>query len=71
MAPAKGLDERLIDRMFELEEQYRNILEARTRNRNSLRDLANDGMLSAEQAAAVRETYRERAPRGSNGPAAE
>lgn len=61
----KSLEDRLIDRMHELEESYRNTLEARARNRRSLRDLLLDGMLSDEQALAVEEIYPERAARGS------
>jgi hypothetical protein len=62
---AKSLEERLIDRMYELEETYRVTLEQRATNRRSLRDLLTQGMLSEEQAIAVEEHYPERAPRGS------
>lgn len=62
----KSLEERLIDRMHELEEQYRETLDSRAKNRRSLRDLLSEGMLSNEHAAQVEEIYPERAPRGSN-----
>ena len=61
----KTLEDRLIDRMYELEEQYRDILDARAANRRSLRDLVSQGMLSNEQVTAINEIYKERAPRGS------
>lgn len=67
----KSLEDRLIDRMYELEETYRSVLEQRTINRRSLRDLLIQGLLSDEQATAVEETYPERAPRGSRSGQAE
>lgn len=64
---AKQLEDRLIDRMHELEEQYREVLEARARNRSNLRNLMLDGMLTEEQSATVEEIYPTRAARGSGG----
>lgn len=64
---AKQLEDRLIDRMHELEEQYREVLEARARNRSNLRNLMLDGMLTEEQSATVEEIYPTRAARGSSG----
>ena len=53
----------LIDKMFELQEQYEAVLSVREKNRRTLRDLADQGLLSPEQADQVYEVYPERAPR--------
>ena len=62
----KTLEERLIDKAYELQEQYQGLLEIRQANRNSLRDLTKQGMLSSEQVTEVNEIYPERAARGSS-----
>lgn len=63
----KSLDERLIERMLQLEENYRDVLEARAKNRASLRNLLDEGMLTPDQETAVLEVYPPRAARGTLG----
>lgn len=65
------LEAKLIERMNEIEDDYRALLEQRAANRRSLNDLIAQDLLSPEQVAAVRETYPERAPRGSGNGTAE
>jgi hypothetical protein len=60
------LEVRLLDRMVVLENEYRELLEARAANRRTLRDLVADNMLTDEQAMAVLEIYPERASRTSS-----
>lgn len=66
MATSKvPLEDRLIERMYELEDSYRSILEARAKNRMSLRNLLDEDMLTTEQGNAVLSIYPERKSRGS------
>lgn len=65
MAAAKSLEERLLDKMYELDEQYRTILETRASNRTVLRDLVKQGVLTPDQNDAINEMYPERAARGT------
>jgi hypothetical protein len=65
MAQSKTLEEKLFDKMYELDEQYRAVLDTRASNRTVLRDLVKQGVLTAEQDAAVNEMYPERAARGT------
>lgn len=60
------LESKLIERMYELESTYRELLETRQANRRSLNDLIAQDLLDADTVAAVREIYPERAPRGSS-----
>lgn len=59
----KALQDVLIDKMYELQEQYDGVLATREKNRRTLRDLAEQGVLSDEQTAQVYEVYPERAAR--------
>jgi len=62
---AKSLQDVLIDKMYETQEQYEAILEVRAENRSTLNSLIKQGILSEEQAEQVREVYPERNPRKS------
>lgn len=62
---AASLETRLIDMMYELEEEYRGLLERRQANRRSLNDLIAQDLLDTDKVAAIREVYPERAARGS------
>lgn len=61
----KDLAAQLIDKMFEYQETYEEVLSKREVNRRSLRDLMAQDLLTDEQAGQVLEVYPERAPRKS------
>lgn len=65
MAPAKTLQDQLLDKATELQETYKDLLEERDANRKVLRDLVRQGLLSEDQQDMVDEIYPERAPRKS------
>ena len=54
------LQQQMIDKGHELQEQKRQLLDQIAANRRSLRDLAVQGMLSEEEFLAVEEMYPER-----------
>lgn len=59
----KDMASLLIDKMYELQETYESVLSVREKNRRTLRDLADQNLLTEEQVAAITEVYPERAAR--------
>lgn len=63
----KSFAEQRLDRMYEMDETYRNTLAARATNRDLLRGLIAEGdVFTTEQVAAIKEVYPDRAARATD-----